>query len=112
MARLFLNAGVMDGIQPKNIVSAIASRSSMPGKLIGAIDIHKQFTFIEVPEKYADEVVLAMADFTHRGRALQIEKASKKQKTGSRGRNKSYGGAPSPAGFARKRIEQKKSKRK
>ena len=112
MARLFLNAGVMDGIQPKNIVSAIASRSSMPGKMIGAIDIHKQFTFIEVPEKYADEVVLAMADFTHRGRALQIEKASKKQKTGSRGRNKSYGGAPSPAGFARKRIEQKKTKRK
>jgi len=117
MARLFMNVGTLDNIQPKNIVQGIASKTSMPGKMIGAIDIHKQFTFIEVPMKYADEVIIAMADFTHKGRVVVIEKASKKQTGGSgsggnRGRSSSHDGASrNPGGFARKRIEQKGKKR-
>jgi len=118
MARLFMNVGTLDNIQPKNIVQGIASKTSMPGKMIGAIDIHKQFTFIEVPTKYADEVIVAMADFTHKGRVVVIEKASKRQKSGSgsgsgnRGRSGGYeGGGSNSGGFARKRIEQKGKKR-
>jgi len=118
MARLFMNVGTLDNIQPKNIVQGIASKTSMPGKMIGAIDIHKQFTFIEVPTKYADEVIVAMADFTHKGRVVVIEKASKRQKSGSgnsggnRGRSGGYeGGGGNSGGFARKRIEQKGKKR-
>lgn len=80
MVRLFMNVGSMDHIQPKNIVSGIASKSSLPGKRIGAIDIHKQFTYIEVPAESADEVVASMQDFTHRGRLVSIEKASKRQR--------------------------------
>lgn len=110
MVRLFLNVGTLDNIQPKNIVQGIASKTSMPGKMIGAIDIHKQFTFIEVPEKYADEIITAMADFTHKGRVVVFEKASKKQKGGSRGRSSSHGS--SAASFARKRVEQKKGRNK
>jgi ATP-dependent RNA helicase DeaD len=117
MARLFMNVGTLDNIQPKNIVQGIASKTSMPGKMIGAIDIHKQFTFIEVPTKYADEVIVAMADFTHKGRVVVIEKASKRQKSGSgsggnRGRSSGHeGGGSNSGGFARKRIEQKGKKR-
>lgn len=88
MVRLFMNIGTLDNIQPKNIVQGIASKSSLSGKLIGAIDIHKQFTFVEVPAEYADEVMESMRDFTHRGRKVSIEKASKRQRTGgSKGRN-------------------------
>ena len=108
MVRLFMNVGSMDNIQPKNIVQGIASKTSMPGKLVGAIDIHKQFTFIEVPLKYADEVIVAMGDFTHKGRKVSIEKATKRERGGSRGRNLHSGNHSS---FARKRIEKKKSKR-
>lgn len=122
MARLFMNVGTLDNIQPKNIVQGIASKTSMPGKMIGAIDIHKQFTFIEVPTKYADEVIVAMADFTHKGRVVVIEKASKKQTGGSgsggnRGRSGGHEGSGrsasggNPGGFARKRIEQKGKKK-
>ncbi|MBR0598837.1 DEAD/DEAH box helicase [Sinanaerobacter chloroacetimidivorans] len=87
MVRLFMNVGTMDKIQPKNIVQGIASKSSLSGKLIGAIDIHKQFTFVEVPEEYADEVMASMRDFTHRGRLVSVEKAGKRQRPkGNKGR--------------------------
>jgi len=88
MVRLFMNVGTLDNIQPKNIVQGIASKSSLSGKLIGAIDIHKQFTFVEIPAEYADEVMDSMRDFTHRGRKVSIEKASKRQRPGaSKGRS-------------------------
>lgn len=93
MVRLFMNVGTMDKIQPKNIVQGIASKSTLSGKLIGAIDIHKQFTFVEVPAEYADEVLDSMRDFTHRGRKVFMEKASKRQRSGgSKGRGKSSAG--------------------
>jgi ATP-dependent RNA helicase DeaD len=82
MVRLFMNVGSMDHIQPKNIVQGIASKSSLSGKMIGAIDIHKQFTYIEVPAEHADEVVASMKDFTHKGRLVSIERASKRQRPG------------------------------
>ncbi len=93
MVRLFMNVGTLDNIQPKNIVQGIASKSSLSGKLIGAIDIHKQFTFVEVPAEYADEVMESMKDFTHRGRQVSIEKASKRQRqsSGNSGNKGRYG---------------------
>ena len=65
MVRLFLSVGSMDNIQPKNIVQSIASKSTLSGKLIGEIDIHKNFTFVEVPAEFADEVMDSMRNFTH-----------------------------------------------
>jgi len=79
MVRLFMNVGSMDHIQPKNIVHGIAAKTSLSGKLIGEIDIHKNFTFVEVPAEFADEVMESMRSFTHRGRNVLIEKASKRQ---------------------------------
>jgi ATP-dependent RNA helicase DeaD len=84
MVRLFFGVGTMDHIQPKNIVQSIASKTSIPGKLIGEIDIHKNFSFVEIPAEFADEVVDAMRNFTHHGRKVLIEKASKRQGPGSK----------------------------
>jgi len=80
MVRLFMNIGTMDKVLPKSIVKEIASKSSLPGKLIGAIDIHKNFSFVEVPGEFAEEVMYAMRNFTHRGRKVIMEKASKRQR--------------------------------
>lgn len=106
MVRLFMNVGTLDNIQPKNIVQGIASKSSLSGKLIGAIDIHKQFTFVEVPEEYADEVMESMRDFTHRGRTVSIEKASKRQRPkGNDGRSGGrFGGRSGGNSGGRKRY--------
>ncbi len=109
MVRLFMNVGTLDNIQPKNIVQGIASKSSLSGKLIGAIDIHKQFTFVEVPAEYADEVMESMKDFTHRGRQVSIEKASKRQRqssgnSGNKGRYGSNHGGNHGSGSGKKRY--------
>lgn len=77
MIRLFMNVGANDRIQPKNIVQSIASKSGLSGKLIGAIDIHKNFTIVEVPTELADDVLNSMSDFTFRGRRIQVERAGK-----------------------------------
>ena len=79
MVRLFMNIGTMDRVQPKHIVQSIAAKSSLSGKLIGEIDIHKNFTFVEVPAEFADEVMHSMKNYTHRGRKVLIEKAAKRQ---------------------------------
>lgn len=93
MARLFLNVGSMDRIEPKNIVQGIASRTSLSGTQIGAIDIHKQFTFVEVPEEAVEELLYKLKDFTHRGRVVSIELAAKRQRAKGYGSGgKSYGG--------------------
>ncbi|MDF2524867.1 MAG: helicase, partial [Clostridiales bacterium] len=39
MVRFFINIGSIQKIQPRHIVESIASKTSLPGKLIGAIDI-------------------------------------------------------------------------
>lgn len=83
MVRVFLNVGAMDKIQPKNIVQGIASLSTIPGKLIGSIDIHKNFSFVELPKEYVDEVMYAMRNFTHHGRKVTMEKATKRQRNKS-----------------------------
>ncbi len=89
MTRLFMNVGAMDKIQPANIVQGIASASAMPGKMIGSIDIHKEFLFVEVPEEHADHIIASMRNFTHRGRKISIEKAAKRQRFGSKPASKS-----------------------
>ncbi|WP_324824424.1 DEAD/DEAH box helicase [Sinanaerobacter sp. ZZT-01] len=92
MVRVFLNVGSMDKIQPKNIVQGIASLSAIPGKLIGSIDIHKNFSFVELPKEHVDDIMHAMRNFTHRGRKVTMEKATKRQRnkksSGNERRNK------------------------
>lgn len=110
MVRLFMNVGAMDHIQAKNIVQGIASLSTVPGKLIGAIDIHKNFTFVEVPVQYADEIMYAMRNFTHHGRQVIMEKAAKRPRTGSKG-SRNSGGRSSTFAERRVRKNNKKSYR-
>ncbi len=89
MVRLFLSIGEMDNIQAKTIMQIITSKSSLPKKMIGDIDVRRQFSFVEVPSEYADKVINAMIDFSYRGKKVSIEKASKRQRLkGNKGRPK------------------------
>ena len=61
--------------KPANILGAIAGESGMPGKLVGAIDMLDNYTFVEVPAKHADKVLKAMSNAKIKGRSINIEKA-------------------------------------
>ena len=78
MVRFFINAGRDIKIQPKQLIQGIISCTSLPEKLIGDINIYDKFTFIEVPGKYAIEVLTSMKNYKINGRKINIEKANAK----------------------------------
>ena len=78
MCRLFLNLGRGSQIQPNHIVESISSNTSIPGKKIGAIDIFDKFTFFDVPEEYADEIISKMKEHKIKGKRVNIEKSNKR----------------------------------
>jgi ATP-dependent RNA helicase DeaD len=92
MVRLFLNVGQLDNIQAKTLVQVITSKTNLSRKMIGDIDIKREFTFVEIPAEYADKVIEAMIDFSYRGKKVSIEKASKKQSPKTGGRSKESNG--------------------
>ena len=80
MIRLFINIGSMDKVLPGDIVGSISGNTSLPGKMIGAIDILERFTFVEVPKDYADEVIETMKNYKIKGRSINVENANNRAK--------------------------------
>ena len=78
MVRLFINIGSISQVQPRHIVESIASNTSLPGKLIGAINIFDKYTFVEVPREYASEVLNTMKTQKIKGRKINVERANKR----------------------------------
>jgi ATP-dependent RNA helicase DeaD len=90
MVRLFINAGRQEGIRPSDVVGAIANEADIPGKTIGAIDIYDDFTFVDVPGRYADQVLKNLSGATIRNREINVRLATR-QDIGSRGGEGEYG---------------------
>lgn len=91
MTRMFINAGRTDGLKEADIVRSIASNTSLSGKLIGSIELHTNFSFVDIPEDYVEEVISSMKGFRMKGRGISFERASRKYRGGSSGRNKKGG---------------------
>jgi ATP-dependent RNA helicase DeaD len=75
MVRLSLNAGRSHGIQPGDVVGAIAGETGIPGRAIGAIDIHADETFVDVKDIHVDRVLKQMQKRTLRGRQVTLKRA-------------------------------------
>ena len=85
MVRLFINIGKKDKIKPANILGAIAGESGMPGKLVGAIDMMDNYTFVDVPAIHAEKILKAMNDNVQiKGRRVNVEKANQSRGKGRR----------------------------
>jgi ATP-dependent RNA helicase DeaD len=81
MVRLFINIGSNHKVQPRHIVESIASSTSLPGKLIGAINIYDKYTFVEVPREYSAEVLQSMKNYKLKGRTINVERSKKRKPT-------------------------------
>lgn len=89
MVRLFINVGKKDKITPANILGAIAGESGMPGRLVGAIDMMDNYTFVDVPAKHAEAVLVAMNDnVLIKGRKVNVEKANVSAKPARKSKSK------------------------
>ena len=78
MVRLFINIGKNQKVRPGDILGAIAGESGIPGKLVGTIDMYDKYTFVEVPEEHAREVLIAMKNAKIKGKSISIEPANRK----------------------------------
>lgn len=76
MVKLFLNVGRNQAIRPGDITGAIAGEANVPGKIIGAITIMDNFSFVEVPEQYAQAIIGKMKSKSIRGQRLVLEMAN------------------------------------
>ncbi len=75
MVRLFFNVGAKMQVAPRDLVGAIAGEAGIPGRSIGAIEIHDRFSFVEVPPDLADDVMNVMNGSQIRGFRVAVEKA-------------------------------------
>jgi ATP-dependent RNA helicase DeaD len=76
MVRLLIDAGRSSGVRPSDIVGAIANEAGIPGRAIGAIDIYDDYTLVDVPAQYQQQVLGAMAGTRLRNQSVTIRMAS------------------------------------
>lgn len=89
MVRLFMNVGSKQKVQVKDIVGSIAGETGISGKMIGAVDMFDNYTFVEVPKEYAEDIQDTMKNVKIKGKKITIELAS--QKTTGTSPQKSHG---------------------
>lgn len=74
--KLFLNLGKKDNIKAKDIVGSFAANTAVSSEDIGKINVLDKFTFVEVPEEYAREILSSMKDKKIKGKNVNIEIAN------------------------------------
>ncbi|GKX30658.1 RNA helicase [Vallitalea longa] len=80
MARLYVNIGKNHKIGVRDIVGAIAGETKIKGSSIGSIDMYDKYTFVEIPEKYANQVIDKMNQSRIRGKNVTMELANTKKR--------------------------------
>lgn len=78
MVRLFINIGKNQNVKPGDILGAIAGESGIPGRVVGSIDMYDKYTFVEVPNENAQEVMHAMKNVKIKGKSVHMEVATGK----------------------------------
>ena len=82
--RLFINLGKMDSFFPSELISLLNSNTR--GRIeLGRIDLMKNFSFFEVEEKEAQNVVKALNRANWNGRKVSVEVAGEDAGEGRRG---------------------------
>ena len=76
MARLFINIGKAQRVTPGDILGAVAGESGIPGRLVGSIDMYDKYTFVEVPQDCAEEVLECMKNARIKGKSIHMEPAN------------------------------------
>jgi ATP-dependent RNA helicase DeaD len=80
MVRFFINVGRKDRVKAKDIVGAIADKTGLSSAMIGKIDIFDKFSFLEVPDTSARDVLSALRGSKIKGRSVNMEPANKREK--------------------------------
>ena len=72
--RLFIGAGRRAGIRPGDLVGAITGETGVPSRVLGAIEISDNFSLVDVPEEFADDIIAGMKKANLRGQRVTIRR--------------------------------------
>lgn len=67
-----ISIGRKDNVTKGTILGFIAGESGLPGKIIGAINIERDFTTIEVPKKFTTQIIKSLKKSVIRGKKVTI----------------------------------------
>jgi ATP-dependent RNA helicase DeaD len=73
-----IEVGHVHGVQPGNIVGAIANEAGLDGKHIGHIDIREDHSFVDLPEGMPKEIFRSLKKVRVRGTELRISRVDSK----------------------------------
>lgn len=76
MRRYRLQVGRQDGVQPGNIVGAIANETGLPGRLIRNLTIENHYTLVDLPADLPQDMLAQMRRIRVRGKRLDITPAA------------------------------------
>jgi ATP-dependent RNA helicase DeaD len=76
MTRIFLGVGRNHRVGPADIVGAIANEADVPGKAIGAIDVHDHFTLVDIPSEFVKQVLQSMTNTRIRSQRANVRVAA------------------------------------
>lgn len=74
-SRLFISAGRKDGISPRDIVNVFSSECNIPKKAVGDIDMYPEYSFVQIPSEYVEQVISIMDGGEIRGVRLGVRPA-------------------------------------
>ena len=72
-----IEVGKVHGVKPANIVGAIANEAGIEAKYIGRIDIHDDYSTLDLPEGMPKELFKQLKSVTVSGQQLRISHAAK-----------------------------------
>ncbi|MGH2781647.1 MAG: DbpA RNA binding domain-containing protein, partial [Thermoleophilaceae bacterium] len=72
-AKLVLGAGRRDGIEPADVVGAVVDHTRLENDDVRHVRVLERFSFVEVPEGRAGEVVDKVSGKRVRGTELRVE---------------------------------------
>jgi ATP-dependent RNA helicase DeaD len=75
MVRLSLSLGRLHGIRPNDVVGTIAFHADIPGHTIGKIHIQDKYTLVDVPEKFAAQVLAKNGNYRIRQQLVNVKPA-------------------------------------
>jgi len=102
-----IEVGHAHGVQPGNIVGAIANEADLESRYIGRIDIRDDFTLVDLPEGMPREVLEHLKKVRVAGRPLRMQRATaadtdapagRRPFAGKRFPGKGFAGKPRPGG--------------
>ncbi len=108
-ARLFINMGKADGFYPAELIQLINNNTRGLKVPIGKIDLMKNFSFFEVEESYAEEVIRSMKEIIIDNREIIVERASDQNSGEAHGERREKG-SRGKVNFHTGRRENKKDK--